>query len=134
MDEKHFKHVDKNAPIQTTVPNPDDLPDRRDTPPSGSRRKFLGNVSGVAVAAATVSAIGLEPLLGSKASVAHAEDNRGLTGAPRANESLEIRINAANAERAGPIPLHPTHGDENHYPDKCRAFTKRLPHHAYRQA
>jgi hypothetical protein len=131
MDEKHLRSVDKNAPIQTGVANPNDLPDRCDTPPSGSRRKFLGNVSGVAVAAATVGAIGWEPLLGSKYSVARAEDHDGLPGAARAKESHEIRIDAANAERAVATPHHPTNGDENRYPDKCGTYTKGLPHDTF---
>jgi hypothetical protein len=37
-----------------------------------NRRQFLGGVSGVAVAAATLGAIGLEPLVGGKESVADA--------------------------------------------------------------
>jgi hypothetical protein len=130
MDEKHLRSVDKNAPIQTKVANPVDLPDRSDTPPSGSRRKFLGNVSGVAVAAATVGAIGLEPLLGSQYSVARAEDD-GLPGAARADESREIRINAANYERAVPIPHHSTSGDENRYGDQSGTYTKGLPHDTF---
>ena len=80
MDEKYLRNnVDKNAPAQTKVAKLSDLPDRSGPPPSGSRRKFLGNVSGVA--AATVGAMGLEPLLGSKYSVAHAEDHPLLQGA-----------------------------------------------------
>ena len=134
MHEKYLRNFDKNAPVRTKVANPNDLPDRSGPPPSGSRRKFLGNVSGVAVAAATVGAMSLEPLLGSKYSVAHAEDHDGSPGATRADESREIRIDAANAERAVPIPHHPTNGDENRYPDKCGTYTKGLPHDAFGRA
>jgi hypothetical protein len=128
VDEKHLCSVDKNTPVQTEVVNPDILPERFDTLPSGSRRKFLGNVSGAAVAAATVAAIGLEPLLGGKHSIARAEQNGGLTGAARAEESQEIRINAANHERAVRIPNHPTNGDQNRYADKANTYSKGLPH------
>src|SRR5260370_22024758 len=83
MAEKPLYSVDKTAPIQTEVADPADLPNRSDTPPSGSRRKFLGNVSGAAVAAATVAAIGLGPLLGGKHSISHTEQNSGVAGAPR---------------------------------------------------
>ena len=131
MDEKRLRSVDKNAPIQTRVANPDDLPDRSDTLPSGNRRKFLGNVSGAAVAALTAGAIGLEPLLGSDHSVARAEGHDGLTGAARADESREIRIEAANHERAVPIPHHPTSGDENRYADQSGTYTKGLPHDTF---
>jgi hypothetical protein len=131
MDEKHLRSVDKNTPIQTEVVNPDILPDRSDTPSSGSRRKFLGTVSSVAVAAATVGAIGLEPLLGGKHSIARAEQNGSLTGAARAEESQEIRINAANHERAVHIPNHPTNGDQNRYADQANTYTKCLPHDSF---
>src|ERR1700680_19127 len=52
-----------------------------DAPRAGSRRKFLGNVRGAAMAAATVGVIGLEH------SIAHAEQNGGLTGAARAKKA-----------------------------------------------
>jgi hypothetical protein len=80
------------------------------------------------VAAATVGAIGLEPLLGGKHSIARAEQNGSLTGAARAEESQEIRIHAANRERAVHIPNHPTNGDQNRYVDQANTYTKCLPH------
>ena len=129
MDEKHLLSVDESAIIQTKLANGNDLASHSDGPPSGSRRKFLGDVSGVAVAA-TMGAIGLEPLLGSGSSVARADDH-GSPGTARANEAHEIRLQAANAERAVHIPHHPTNGDENRYPDKCGTYTKCLPHDAF---
>lgn len=128
MDEKHLRSVDKNAPIQTKADNRGDLPDRSGAPRSSSRRKFLGNVSGAAVAAATAGTVGLQPLLGSKYSVARAGNREGLTGAARASESAEIRIKAANYERSIPIPQHPTSGDINRYADQSGTYTKGLPH------
>ena len=83
------------------------------------------------MAAATVGAIGLEPFLSSKYSVARAEGHSGLLGAARADESREIRINAANHERAVPIPHHPTSGDENRYADQSGVYTKGLPHDTF---
>jgi hypothetical protein len=100
-------------------------------PRSGSRRKFLGSIKGAAMAAATVSAIGLKPLLGGKTSIAAAENNGGLTGAARADESLEIRTDVANAERKVHIPNHPTNGDENRYADQANTYTKALPHDSF---
>jgi hypothetical protein len=128
MGEKHLRSVDKCAPTKTEVANPDDLPGRFETLPSGSRRKFLGNVSGAAAAAVTAAAIGLEPLLGGKHSIARAEQNGTLAGAARAEESQEIRIHAANRERAVHIPNHPTNGDQNRYADQANTYTKCLPH------
>src|SRR4029077_20045084 len=94
-------------------------------------RKFLGSIKGAAMAAATVSAIGLKPLLGGKTSIAAAENNGGLTGAARADESLEIRTDVANAERKVHIPNHPTNGDENRYADQANTYTKALPHDSF---
>src|ERR1700676_601211 len=131
MDGKHLRRVDKNAPIQTKLPNPNDLPDRSDAPPSGSRLKFLGNGSGVAVAAMTAGAIVFEPLLGADHSVGQAEEDHRVSGAARATESREIRIHAANHERAVPIPHHPTSGDEKRYADQSGTYTKGLPHDTF---
>ena len=101
-------------------------------PPSGaprseSRRKFLGNVRGVAMAAATAGTIGLEPLLGSSYSLARADRDHGESkGDERAEEDAEIRIEAAKAERKVSIPPHTTNGDEERYADKCGTYTKAL--------
>src|SRR5580704_2906826 len=96
-------------------------------PRSESRRKFLGNVRGVALAAATAGAIGFEPLLGSKRSLAQADNDRGESkGDERAEEDADIRIDAAKAERRVPIPPHATNGDEERYADKCGTYTKAI--------
>jgi len=100
-----------------------------DTPRSESRRKFLGNVRGVAMAAATAGAIGLQPLLGSRHSVASAADRDGdgdSLASERAEEAAEIRIETMKADRKIPIPPHTTNGDEERYADKCGTFTKAL--------
>ena len=104
----------------------DSLP-RSGAPRSESRRKFLGNVRGAAMAAATAGAIGFEPLLGRKHSLAHAEDDHSESqGDERAEEDADIRIDAAKAERRIPIPPHATNGDEERYADKCGTYTKAI--------
>jgi len=113
-----------NAPVCKPAEDPQ-------SPRSGSRRKFLGSIKGAAMAAATVSAIGLKPLLGGKTSIASAENNGGLTGAARADESQEIRTDVAKAERKVRIPNHPTNGDENRYQDQANTYTKCLPHDSF---
>src|SRR5260370_20398065 len=69
--------VEKEKPSTEKMPKGSNLaakdsPILGNAPRSESRRKFLGNVTGAAVAAATVGAIGLEPLFGGKESTAHA--------------------------------------------------------------
>jgi hypothetical protein len=130
MDEKNFHGVNNHALPQIKVSSRSDLPGSSGAPPSGSRRKFLGNVSTAAVVAMTSGAIALEPLLGTHNSAAQAQE-KGLTGAARANESREIRVKAANRERAVPIPHHPTSGDENRYSDQSGTYTKGLPHDTF---
>src|ERR1700686_2531215 len=113
---------DENSPSR-------DSPLPSDGPPSESRGGFFGNVREVPMAAANVGAIGLEPLLGSKHSVARAADddhNGRSSGSERAEKAAEIRIEAAKAERRIPTPPHTTNGDEERYADKCGTYTKAL--------
>ena len=119
-------HKDQCIPVDGRDTNsaPQDSPWLLDAPRSESRRRFLGNVRGVAMAAATVGAISLEPLLGAAAGAAEA-NGRG-RGSERAEEAAEIRIEAAKAERRVPIPPHTTNGDEERYADKCGTYTKAL--------
>jgi len=99
----------------------------KDSLRSKSRRKFLGNVPGVAVAVATAGAIGLKPLLGAEHPLERGSDHDGnLRDSQRAEESAEIRMAAANAERKFPTPPHATNGDEQRYADKCGTYTKAL--------
>ena len=106
---------------------PQDSPRPSNAPRSESRRRFLGNVRGVAMAAATAGAIGFEPLLGAKHSAAGAAETDGrLRGSERAEEAEEIRIAAAKAERRIPTPPHTTNGDEERYADRCGTYTKAL--------
>jgi hypothetical protein len=121
----------QHIPVDSSSANsaPPALRPPSNAPRSGSRRKFLGNVRGVAMAAATVGAIGFEPLLGSRLSVASAasDDHDGRSGgSERGEKAEEIRIEAAKAERRVPSPPHATNGDEERYADKCGTYTKAL--------
>ena len=128
MGEKHLRSVDKNATIQTKVAHPDDLPDRSGTPSSGSRRKFLGNVSGVAVAAVTAGAIGLEPLLGGKESVADASVVP-YSSDGREDKSFKYRVRTANAEKSD-IGQQPDNGDATRFTDFSGSYSKASLHDA----
>src|SRR5271156_6974329 len=97
---------------------------------SGTRRAFLRNVRGAAMVAATAGAIGIEPLMGVKESIAGAQQTAP-SGPRRANESLELRTKIALQERAVPIPNHLANGDLQRYPDQANTYTKCLPHDAF---
>ena len=126
MDEKPLRSVDKNATTQTRVANPNDLPGSSDAPPSGSRRKFLGNVSSVAVAALTAGAIGLEPLLGGKESIA---DASVVPYSPegRQNKSFNYRVRTANAEKID-VGRQPDNGDATRFTDFSGSYSKASLH------
>ena len=103
---------------------PQDSHKPSESPRSKSRHRFLGNVRGAAMAAAGVGAFGLKPLLGAEHSLEHGADHDGSSReSRRAQESAEIRIAAANAERKIPILPHATNGDEQRYADKCGTDT-----------
>jgi len=92
-------------------------------PSSRSRRAFIGKVAAGVVA--------LPPLLSSKAGDARAQDfeiESAATGKKRAKQAQNIRIDAANAQRAVPIPDHPDNGDEVRYPSKIGNYSKGLKH------
>jgi hypothetical protein len=95
---------------------------------SGSRRKFLGNVSGVAVAAVTAGAIGLEPLLGGKESVADASvvpySSEGREG-----KCFNYRVRTANAERTN-VGQQPDNGDATRFTDFSGNYSKASLHDA----
>jgi hypothetical protein len=91
-----------------------------------NRRQFLGGVSSVAAAAATLGAIGLEPLVGGKESQAEASvvpynvDNR-------ADASHHYRVNTANAEDID-VPEQPDNGDSRRFTDFSGSYSKALLH------
>ena len=120
MGEKHVR--------RTKVANPKNLSGRSGTPPSGSRRKFLGNVSGVAVAAVTAGAIGLEPLFGGKESVAGASVVP-YNSETREDASLNYRTNTANAEHID-IGVQPDNGDASRFTDFSGSYSKASLHDA----
>jgi hypothetical protein len=100
-----------------------------DTKPKGpNRRQFLGGVSGVAAAAATLGAIGLEPVVGGKESAAEASvvcysvDRR-------ADASLRYRVETAKAEDIN-VPEQPDNGDSKRFTDFSGNYSKALAHDA----
>lgn len=127
MDEIRLHSVAKNAPeTKTTVPH--DLPGCSDLPSSGSRRRFLGNVSGVAVAALTAGAIGLEPVLGGKESLAEAtvvdyEPDE------RSEACFRYCADSAKAKRI-PVAEQADNGDASRFTDFSGSYSKASLHDA----
>ena len=99
---------------------------------SHSRRQFLGQAGGATAAVLAVSAIGLEPLTGSRRSTARAIEISPFTGNrnARANQAEQIRNAAAAAEESLGQPVHPSNGDEELYPTRIGNFHKTLPHNS----
>jgi hypothetical protein len=101
----------------------------KDLKPAGTnRRQFLGGVSGIAAAAATLGAIGLEPLLGGKESVAKASVvTYPVDG--RADASLNYRTSTASAEDID-VPEQPDNGDVKRFTDFSGSYSKASLHDA----
>jgi hypothetical protein len=93
-----------------------------------NRRQFLGGVSTVAAAAATLGAIGLEPLVGGKNSVATASVVSYPVG-KRADASLRYRTETAQAEDIN-VPEQPDNGDSKRLTDFSGNYSKALAHDA----
>ncbi len=90
------------------------------------RRKFLGNLGKIGVAAAAVGAIGAEPLLGGKSSVAEAAVmpyNSGLRGVA----AWQYRVDMADAEKLFVRP-QADNGDAARYTDFSGNYSKALLH------
>src|SRR6267143_2935874 len=123
---KRFHDVDRNAPPQAKVANPNDLSSGSDPSSSASRRKFLGDLSGAAVAALTAGAIGLEPLLDGKGSVAEASVV-DYSSERREDKSFNYRRSTANAEKID-VGRQPDNGDATRFSDFSGSYSKALLH------
>ena len=91
-------------------------PKEVNSPSRRTRRKFLGEVGGIAAAGMAAGVIGLEPLLGSKRAVVEAAEITPTSDSVRADTSKSIRKTAADNEKALGLFPHPTNGDEELYP------------------
>jgi hypothetical protein len=105
--------------------NDEPITDR--SPKVPNRRQFLGGVSGVAAAAATLGAIGLEPLVGGKDSIAEASVVP--YPADRAAKSLVYRIQTATDEKVN-VHEQADNGDSKRFTDFSGNYSKALAHDA----
>ena len=119
--------MNKDGENPNVVPvNDEPVTDRK--PKRASRRQFLGGVSSVAAAAATLGAIGLEPLVGGKDSFAKAS----VVSYPvdmRAAASLGYRTETAQAEDVK-VPEQADNGDVKRFTDFSGNYSKALAHEA----
>jgi hypothetical protein len=96
-----------------------------------SRQRFLGRAGATAAAVATAGALGGGQLGAPAASAQSAADTLPPGATARADRAYTIRVGAARAERARPLPAHPTNGDEERYAStRIANFSKGLPHNA----
>ena len=110
------------------VPSVNDDPTTERKPKGPNRRQFMGGVSAVAAAAATLGAIGLEPLVGGKNSIARASVVSYPVGR-RANASLRYRTEIAKAEDIN-VPEQSDNGDSKRFTDFSGNYSKALAHDA----
>jgi hypothetical protein len=103
-------------------------PTTESKPTNPNRRQFLGGVGAAAAAAATFGAIGLEPLVGGKSSIAKASVISYPVGR-RAEASLRYRTETANAEDIR-VPEQPDNGDSKKFTDFSGNYSKALAHDA----
>jgi hypothetical protein len=112
--------MNKNNHTGYEVVNPPkDLPKSNATTVGTSRRKFLGQVGAVLAGGAVLGkAASAGAAIGDRiAPPANASDDRVL-------QSFTLRVDAASAEAAIPVPPHTTNGDEQRYTDKSGTYTK----------
>ncbi len=83
-----------------------------------SRRKFISQVSAALAGGAVLGKI--------PQSSAQSLLDGQLAGSsdPRVQQSFQLRVAAARAERAIPVPPHTTNGDEERYADKSGTYSK----------
>lgn len=95
-----------------------------------SRRVFLRRIGGVTAATLAAEVVGLPPLSGTKTARVSAAEIGPLLGEERADRALEIRVAAAEAQEAVPLPRHPDNGDERQFANKIGSYSKALPHNS----
>ena len=96
-------------------------------PAALSRRRFLGRLGGGA--ALTLAAAGPRPSRGRLApGLAEGAVVGPESPEQRRQHAYEIRHQAALFHKDGPLPEHPTNGDEERYATRLGNYSKALPH------
>lgn len=122
------RNLNQNPELSNHLQTDQDSQSPSTPPHSPSRRKFLGEVSGVTAATITAGVIGV-PVIGS-AMQAKADDAaiNVLGDSARASKAYDLRVEAATFQKIAPLPDHPNNGDEDRYLNRIGNFSKGLPH------
>ena len=91
-----------------------------------SRRKFISQAGIAGAATVAVAAIPIEPLFGSRKSVAEAANGNG-SAANRSNDCFNYRKNIALAEKIN-VGIQPDNGDASTFTDFSGSYSKALLH------
>jgi hypothetical protein len=112
--------------IPKDSPRPEVISQKSDSA-SSTRRKFIGRVGRAAAASIAVSATGFAAAkAGSQES--NSTTSNSSNGNSRAQESFNIRRNAAQTELNVRVPPQITNGDEQRYSNRIGNFSKGLVH------
>lgn len=92
-----------------------------------SRRRFLGNVGGLA-AATLAGGLGALPSVETEAA---AQDLLSAAGSGRVDRSYNIRVQAALFQKLASLPVQQPNGDEQRYLNRIGNYSKGLPHNQF---
>jgi hypothetical protein len=95
---------------------------------SSTRRKFMGRVGRAAAASIAVSATGFTSVAKAGSQESNSAAFNSNDGNARAQESFNIRHNAAQTELNVRVPPQITNGDEQRYSNRIGNFSKGLAH------
>lgn len=116
------------------TPQPTEVPEHVE--PNGvSRRRFLSGAGVTAAGVAAAGSLSFDQLLGATPAAAEIDatsEAAGLTAAERRRrKAYELRSGLAKYWRSQALPLHPTNGDEELYPNRIGNYSKALPHNEF---
>src|ERR1044071_9544375 len=113
--------------------NEEKLEEGTHSPSPRSRRRFLGQVGGITATTMAAGALGLEPLIGSKRSIARAQSSGDgalgpLTAGERELRAAELRNNATQFNLNLDRVFHANNGDDARFANRIGSFSKSLKH------
>src|ERR1051325_5631065 len=95
---------------------------------NSGRREFIGKVGGAALAAGALPLIGSTGTASAQEIEPQSEITVSSAASKRAKKAYQLRVHAADQERAIADPGHPNNGDEALYANKIGSYSKALKH------